>query len=67
MRKKINSLCSNYRKELRKVSYSISLCIGNGDVYQQKCWTFNDLSLLSKLERYVSLNVSSAIANQEVS
>jgi hypothetical protein len=59
VRKKIDSLRTNYRKGLRKVNDSRSSCVGTDEGNK----TFKELSFLSKSESFVSPSVSSA--NQE--
>ncbi|XP_017475153.1 PREDICTED: uncharacterized protein LOC108365598, partial [Rhagoletis zephyria] len=56
VRKKINSLRPNYRKELKKIIDSKRSGAGTEDVYIPKSWTFNALHFLNKNEKPVDLN-----------
>ena len=48
--KKINSLRSNYRRELKKVLDSMKSGAGVDDIYTPSLWYFNDLSFLRDQE-----------------
>ncbi|XP_017475292.1 PREDICTED: uncharacterized protein LOC108365689 [Rhagoletis zephyria] len=56
VRKKINSLRSNYRKEFKKIIDSKRSGAGTEDVYIPKSWIFNALHFLNKNEKPVDLN-----------
>ncbi|XP_017477060.1 PREDICTED: uncharacterized protein LOC108367033 isoform X2 [Rhagoletis zephyria] len=58
VRKKINSLRSNYRKELKKIIDSKRSGAGTEDVYIPKSWTFNALHFLNKNEKPVDLTIN---------
>ncbi|XP_045130420.1 LOW QUALITY PROTEIN: uncharacterized protein LOC123515665 [Portunus trituberculatus] len=48
--KKINSLCSNYRRELKKVMNSVKSGAGSDDVYKPSLWYFDELAFLRDQE-----------------
>jgi hypothetical protein len=50
-KKKINTLRSNFRKELRKINDSKRSGAGINDVYRPSSWLFEELSLLTDLEK----------------
>lgn len=53
VRKKINSLRSNYRKELKKIILSKRSGAGSEDIYTPKAWTFYCLKFLDRTEQPV--------------
>jgi hypothetical protein len=65
VKRKINSLRTNYRKELKKTEKSNRSGSGADDVYQPKCWIFKELGFLQKSESFVDHSISSI--NREVS
>ncbi|XP_013189961.2 uncharacterized protein LOC106134444 [Amyelois transitella] len=54
VKKKINSLRSNYRRELKKIVTSKRSGAGTGEVYVPKSWTFKYLTFLQNAEKPVS-------------
>jgi hypothetical protein len=65
VKRKINSLRTNYRKELKKIEKSKRSGSDVDDVSQPKCWLFKELSFLQKSEGFVAHSISSI--NREVS
>jgi len=51
VKKKINTLRSNFRKELKKINDSKRSGAGTDDVYQPSSWLFEELSFLTDLEQ----------------
>jgi len=51
VKKKINTLRSNFRKELKKINDSKRSGAGTDDVYQPSSWLFEELSFLTDLEK----------------
>ncbi|KAL4708045.1 hypothetical protein ACJJTC_013456 [Scirpophaga incertulas] len=54
VKKKINSLRSNYRRELKKIVTSKRSGAGTNEVYVPKSWTFKYLTFLQNTEKPVS-------------
>lgn len=50
VKKKINSLRTNYRKELKKVKASYRSGTGTDDIYVPSLWYFNELQFLQDQE-----------------
>lgn len=65
VRKKINTLRSNYRKELKKMLALKRSGSGTEDIYEPSSWVFYALQFLKKIEAPVSLNMPGNL--QEVS
>lgn len=60
VKRKINSLRTNYRKERKKVEGSQKSGAGTDEIYEPKCWTFKELSFLNESSvSYVAPSVSS--------
>jgi len=53
VKKKINTLRSNFRKELKKIHDSKRSGAGADDIYQPSSWLFEELSFLADLEKPV--------------
>ncbi|XP_031335337.1 uncharacterized protein LOC116165170 isoform X1 [Photinus pyralis] len=51
VKKKINTLRSNYRRELKKIESSRRSGAGGDDIYTPKSWTFEYLHFLGKFEK----------------
>ena len=60
LKKKINTLRSNFRKELKKINDSKRSGAGADDVYEPSSWVFEELTFLTNLEKpvesYSSIN-----------
>lgn len=56
--KKINSLRTNFRKELKKIVSSKRSGAGTEDVYRPQSWIFDSLKFLQKIEQPVSSGVT---------
>lgn len=52
---KINSLKSNYRKELKKITHSKRSGAGAQNIYNPKSWVFHMLNFLNKNEKPVNM------------
>uniref|UniRef100_A0A1A9UVS1 MADF domain-containing protein n=1 Tax=Glossina austeni TaxID=7395 RepID=A0A1A9UVS1_GLOAU len=52
VKKKINTLRTNYRKELKVVESARR----EGNVYQPRCWTFYELDFLRNAEKFLAVN-----------
>ncbi|CAK1603572.1 unnamed protein product [Parnassius mnemosyne] len=65
VKKKINSIRSNYRRELKKIVASKRSGAGADDIYNSKIWYFPYLHFLRKLEQPVALLQESNQLNQE--
>lgn len=55
VRRKINTLRCNYRKELKKIQDSKRSGVGSEEVYQPTSWVFYALKFLKKSEQPVSI------------
>ncbi|XP_055622402.1 uncharacterized protein LOC129765969 [Toxorhynchites rutilus septentrionalis] len=55
VKRKINTLRSNYRKELKRIEDSKRSGTGADDVYSPSSWVFHALQFLSKFEQPVDL------------
>lgn len=53
VKKKINTLRSNFRKELKKIYESKRSGAGTDDIYQPSTWLFEELTFLADLEKPV--------------
>lgn len=53
VKKKINTLRSNFRKELKKIHDSKRSGAGADDIYQPSSWLFEELAFLADLEKPV--------------
>ncbi|XP_050548015.1 uncharacterized protein LOC126909621 [Daktulosphaira vitifoliae] len=53
VKKKINTLRSNFRKELKKIHESKRSGAGADDIYQPSSWLFEELAFLADLEKPV--------------
>ncbi|CAI6377104.1 unnamed protein product [Macrosiphum euphorbiae] len=60
VKKKINTLRSNFRKELKKINDSKRSGAGADNVYEPSSWVFEELTFLTNLEKpvesYSSIN-----------
>ncbi|XP_036338297.1 uncharacterized protein LOC118748100 [Rhagoletis pomonella] len=54
VKKKINTLRTNYRKELKVVESARR----NGTVHHPRCWTFHELDFLRNTEKFLAVNPS---------
>ncbi|XP_067642671.1 uncharacterized protein [Eurosta solidaginis] len=52
VKKKINTLRTNYRKELKVVESARR----NGTMHQPRCWTFHELDFLRNTEKFLAVN-----------
>lgn len=66
VKKKINSLRTNYRKEIKKIIASKRSGAGTENVYVPTCWTFYALNFLGECESPVHMNAASS-SKHEVS
>lgn len=57
VRRKINTLRSNYRKQLKKIELSMRTESGTDEVYQPTSWVFHALKFLHNCEQPVDANV----------
>lgn len=57
VRRKINTLRSNYRKGLKKIVASKRSGAGTEEVYQPTSWVFHALKFLHKFEQPVNTNI----------
>lgn len=53
VKKKINTLRSNFRKELKKINDSKRSGAGSDDIYVPSSWVFEELTFLTNLEKPV--------------
>ena len=73
VKKKINTLRSNFRKELKKIHESKKSESGTEDIYESATWLFQELLFLKDVEKPVSSfstikeNESCAVSQEEVS
>lgn len=58
VRRKINTLRSNYRKELKRIEDSKRSGTGADDVYSPTSWVFHALKFINKFEQPVALGNS---------
>ncbi|XP_053956534.1 uncharacterized protein LOC128862115 [Anastrepha ludens] len=54
VKKKINTLRTNYRKELKVVESARR----NGTIHHPRCWTFHELDFLRNTEKFLAVNPS---------
>ncbi|XP_050499770.1 uncharacterized protein LOC114330403 isoform X2 [Diabrotica virgifera virgifera] len=65
VRRKINTLRCNYRKELKKIEDSKKSGAGADDIYSPTSWVFHALKFINQLEQPVILGNSQAQVNEE--
>ncbi|KAL1513794.1 hypothetical protein ABEB36_003155 [Hypothenemus hampei] len=65
VKRKLNSLRTNYRKELKKVIASCRLGSGTDDIYVPSLWYFNELSFLQDQEELPIETCSATISQNE--
>lgn len=58
VRRKINTLRSNYRKELKRIEDSKRSGAGSEDVYSPTSWVFHALKFIARFEQPVALGNS---------
>ncbi|XP_057654170.1 uncharacterized protein LOC130892669 [Diorhabda carinulata] len=65
VRKKINTLRSNFRKELKKIESSKRSGCGTEDIYTPSSWVFYALQFLDKIEQPFETHSSIDVENEE--